>query len=197
MQVVVIMVVMTFFLPLLPWHVLVISYEFRLFTPGYTAFTVSSLLLQLNNCINPVFYAFLSPRVREGVCFCFVGKKGNKRKTPKATNIFTSTVPQLTVPVVPLYLLDTAREVKFLLFNQFSWFNYEEFVSDFRLNHNQFSIAIRRHIRMIKSHEIRWIPTRVTSSLIVRYTLCIQIHDNCMQLFLLENHRIIVYTLYC
>lgn len=94
MEVVVIMVVMAFFLFLLPWHVLAISYEFQLFEPGYTAVTVSSLLLQLNNCINPVFYAFLSPRVRTGICFCFVAKGGNKRRTTTATqstNIYSST----------------------------------------------------------------------------------------------------------
>lgn len=94
MEVVVIMVVMAYFWLLLPWHVLVISYEFQLFSPAYIPLTVSSLMLQLNNCINPVFYAFLSPRIREGICFCFVGKKGTKRKTPTATqssNIYSST----------------------------------------------------------------------------------------------------------
>uniref|UniRef100_K1PHH3 Galanin receptor type 2 n=1 Tax=Magallana gigas TaxID=29159 RepID=K1PHH3_MAGGI len=99
LEVVVIMVVMALFLFLLPWHVLAISYEFQLFKPGYIAVTVSSLLLQLNNCINPVFYAFLSPRVREGICFCFVAKRGNKRKTPTATistNIYSSTTNALS-----------------------------------------------------------------------------------------------------
>lgn len=82
MQVVVIMVVMAFFLLLLLWHVLTMSYEFRLFTPGYTVITVSSLLRQLNNCINPVFYAFLSPRVTGGICFRFVWREGKKMENP-------------------------------------------------------------------------------------------------------------------
>jgi hypothetical protein len=72
MEIVVIMVVLAFFLLLLPWHVLVMLHAYGLFSPEYVAITVSSLLLQLNNCINPIFYAFLSPRVRQYLCSCCV-----------------------------------------------------------------------------------------------------------------------------
>ena len=85
MEVVVIMVVMAFFLLLLPWHVVSIGYEFGILKPSYSVVTASALLLQLNNCINPVFYAFLSPLVRKSLCFCFQGKKDTNRRNPTGT----------------------------------------------------------------------------------------------------------------
>ncbi|XP_061179514.1 galanin receptor 2b-like [Saccostrea echinata] len=92
MEVVVIMVVLAFFLLLLPWHVFSILFEFGLYTPEYVTQTISSLLLQLNNCINPVFYAFLSPRVREGICPCCVRKKNKTRNmtTTQSSSITNS-----------------------------------------------------------------------------------------------------------
>ncbi|XP_062608394.1 galanin receptor 2b-like [Saccostrea cucullata] len=89
MEVIVVMVVLAFFLLLLPWHVLAILFEFGLYSPEYVAQTVSSLLFQLNNCINPVFYAFLSPRVREGICPCCVRKK---KKTRNVTDTQSSSI---------------------------------------------------------------------------------------------------------
>jgi hypothetical protein len=68
MEIVVAMILSAFFFLLLPWHVLAMLHAFRLYSPNYAAMTVSSLLLLLNNCINPVFYAFLSPRVRRYLC---------------------------------------------------------------------------------------------------------------------------------
>jgi hypothetical protein len=69
---------------------LVMLHAYGLFSPEYVAITVSSLLLQLNNCINPVFYAFLSPRVRQYLCWCCVRCRPNNQKeasssTPNAT----------------------------------------------------------------------------------------------------------------
>ncbi|XP_048753941.2 galanin receptor type 2-like [Ostrea edulis] len=90
MEIVVVMVVLAFFLLLLPWHVLVMLYEYGLYSPTYVAMTVSSLLLQLNNCINPVFYAFLSPRVRRYLCFCCVMRRPNNGNQTAAQ---TSAIP--------------------------------------------------------------------------------------------------------
>lgn len=78
MQVVVIMVVMAFFLLLLLWHVLTMSYEFRLFTPGYTVITVSSLLLQLNTVLT-LFSMRSCPReLREVYASVSFGEKVKK-----------------------------------------------------------------------------------------------------------------------
>ncbi|XP_048753940.2 C-C chemokine receptor type 5-like [Ostrea edulis] len=88
MEMVVVMVVLAFFLFLLPWHVLAMLHAFDLYNPPYVAMTVSSLLLQLNNCINPVFYAFLSPRVRQYLCFCW--KRTKPRNRNQTTTQFSS-----------------------------------------------------------------------------------------------------------
>ncbi|XP_056006882.1 C-C chemokine receptor type 5-like [Ostrea edulis] len=79
MEMVVVMVLLAFFLLLLPWHVLAMLYAYGLYSPNYVVMTVSSILFQLNNCINPVFYAFLSPRVRQYLCFCCVVRRPNIR----------------------------------------------------------------------------------------------------------------------
>lgn len=82
MEIICLAIILTFFVLLLPWHVLALLYEFDVYQPEYIAVTTSAFLLQLNNCINPIFYAFLSPRVRKVMasCLCRVNKKTETRK---------------------------------------------------------------------------------------------------------------------
>lgn len=82
MEIVCLAIILTFFVLLLPWHVLALLYEFDVYQPEYIAVTTSAFLLQLNNCINPVFYAFLSPRVRKVMasCLCRVNQNTDTRK---------------------------------------------------------------------------------------------------------------------
>ena len=91
MELVVILVVMSYLLLLLPWHIVSIGYEFGILKPSYSVVTASALLLQLNNCINPVFYAFLSPLVRKNLCFCF-----RRKKEPLSTTIKLRSSSRLT-----------------------------------------------------------------------------------------------------
>lgn len=83
MQVVVIMVVMAFFLLLLLWHVLTMSYEFRLFTPGYI---LSSLLVLCCFSLTTVLTLFSMrscPReLREVYASVSFGEKVKKMKNP-------------------------------------------------------------------------------------------------------------------
>ena len=84
MEVVCALIIVAFFALLLPWHVLALMSEFGDHRPEYLPVTISAFLLQLNNCINPIFYAYLSPRVRKVLTQCFC----TNRRTSKSS--FTS-----------------------------------------------------------------------------------------------------------
>ncbi|XP_062606196.1 galanin receptor type 1-like [Saccostrea cucullata] len=74
-------IILTFFILPLPWHLLALLYEFGVIDPAYMAVTISAFLLQLNNCINPIFYVFLSRRVRQTISSCFCRKESAASQT--------------------------------------------------------------------------------------------------------------------
>lgn len=80
-------------LPLM-WQLLTFLQFASIYKAGYWPFTIAGFLIQLNNCINPILYALLSPRIRIMVfkllfccCCSFDVKKLHCIKRP---NVFYS-----------------------------------------------------------------------------------------------------------
>nr|XP_034320883.1 apelin receptor A [Crassostrea gigas] len=78
MERLVVAIILLFFVCNLPWQVLRLLAQYKVFVPGYLLQTTMGYLLQFNNCVNPVFYAFLSPRIRHSICILFCRFRANQ-----------------------------------------------------------------------------------------------------------------------
>lgn len=78
MERLVVAIILLFFVCNLPWQVLRLLAQYKVFVPVYLLQSMMGYLLQFNNCVNPVFYAFLSPRIRHSICILFCRFRANQ-----------------------------------------------------------------------------------------------------------------------
>lgn len=78
MERLVIAIILLFFVCNLPWQVLRVLAQYKVYVPVYLLQSMMGYLLQFNNCVNPVLYAFLSPRIRHSICILFCRFKANQ-----------------------------------------------------------------------------------------------------------------------
>lgn len=78
MERLVIAIILLFFVCNLPWQVLRVLAQYKVYVPVYLLQSMMGYLLQFNNCVNPVIYSFLSPRIRHSICILFCRFKANQ-----------------------------------------------------------------------------------------------------------------------
>lgn len=78
MERLVVAIILLFFVCNLPWQVLRVLAQYKVYVPVYLLQSMMGYLLQFNNCVNPVLYAFLSPRIRHSICILFCRFKANQ-----------------------------------------------------------------------------------------------------------------------
>lgn len=78
MERLVVAIILLFFVCNLPWQVLRLLAQYKVYVPVYLLQSMMGYLLQFNNCVNPVFYAFLSPRIRHSICILFCRFRANQ-----------------------------------------------------------------------------------------------------------------------
>lgn len=71
MERLVVVIVLFFLIFNMPWQIFRLLAQYKIYTPGYLVQSTVGYLLQFNNCVNPLLYAFLSRRIRQSICVLF------------------------------------------------------------------------------------------------------------------------------